>query len=221
MDTCESLLLGSRVMDMPAALEQALAGIQAGRDEVPAIADWAGFRSAGDLVVHGEVLMCGLEAPEFFTFEDIPPGTHQAFLAYGAGWEEGGLTARAVWAVALVADGASPQAVADASYEERADGANYLDEGASVLASVVPGTMVPAGVLGGRHGVADYPAYALATLKELEAEGSTAPALNEALDPVSGANAIVFPTAAQYSSSIAVGSDGHGSTVCIIWSVFE
>ncbi|MGW2650423.1 hypothetical protein ACWC2T_37395 [Streptomyces sp. NPDC001393] len=91
-------------------------------------ADQAGYRGefilAGQLRVHGDLAMCGLDAPEYFTFDDIAHGLHDAYLAYD--WDEE--LGTYVTAVALIVGGTTPEALLNASWEDEADDVNYLSD---------------------------------------------------------------------------------------------
>jgi hypothetical protein len=193
-------------------------------DDEPGAEERAGYQGelvlAGQLLVRGDLAMCGLGASEYFTFDDIPDGQHDVYLAYDRHDELGAF----VTAVALIAGGTTPEALVSASWEDAADDVNDLSEGASAIYSSTPDSWGIAGALNltaGEPGYADALARVGAEFAAQRAAGSRTPLLDVVVNPTNGANALVFPTIDHNSNSILVGHDESGTGVGIIWSGFE
>ncbi|MEW1914652.1 hypothetical protein AB0442_40825 [Kitasatospora sp. NPDC085895] len=179
-----------------------------------------GFTLAGRLLSRGEIAMCGLDGAEFYTFSVVADGLHEVYLAYDWDDEQGAT----VSAVALVAEGTTPQALAGASWEEASDDVNMLSDGASAIYSSTPGNLAIGGALRRTAGFAqasDPEAHAVAEFQAQQKSGSRSPVLDIVVDPASGANSLVFPTCDFTSNSILVGRDENGAGVGIFWSNFD
>ncbi|MEU9042403.1 MULTISPECIES: hypothetical protein [unclassified Kitasatospora] len=178
------------------------------------------FTLAGRLLSRGGIAVCGLDGAEFYTFPVLADGLHEVYLAYE--WDdERGAT---VSAVALVAGGTTPQALAGASWEEASDDVNMLSDGASAIYSSTPGNLAIGGALGRTAGFAqagDPQAHAVAEFRAQQESGSRTPVLDVVVDPDCGANSLVFPTSCFTSNSILVGQDESGAGVGIFWSNFD
>ncbi|GAA1264992.1 hypothetical protein GCM10009665_62880 [Kitasatospora nipponensis] len=206
-------------MDMSAAIETVLAdhGVERSGEEGE-----SGWHPAGEVVVRGGVAMNALDAPEMMFLEALPEGRHQVYLSYRDVPREPGedRAAREVDAVALVAAGAGPQAVTEAEYQDEADDVNFVGEHLSALYCDA-GRWAIGRALQEVSGVADYADHALAELRAQEASGVAHPVLSVVFDPESGANALIFPTCADVSSTILVGRDEAGEGVCVVWADFD
>ncbi|MER7582584.1 hypothetical protein [Kitasatospora sp. NPDC097691] len=178
------------------------------------------FTLAGRLSSRGGMAVAGLDGAEFYTFSVIADGLHDVYLAYD--WDdERGAT---VTAVALVAGGTTPQALVDASWDEASDDVNMLSEDASAIYSSTPDNLAIGRALHQTAGFtdADSPeAHAVAQFAAQQESGSRTPVIDVVVDPVGGANALVFPTCDFTSNSILVGRDEHGTGVGIFWSNFD
>lgn len=178
------------------------------------------FTLAGRLLSRGEIAVCGLDGGDFFTFDDVADGLHEVYLAFDWDDERGA----AVSAVALVAGGATPEALTGASWEEVSDDVNQLSEDASAIYSSTPDNLVIGGALhrtAGFAGGEDPVAQAVAEFEAQQDAGSRTPVLDVVVDPASGANALVFPTCDFTSNSILVGRDESGTGIGIFWSNFD
>ncbi|MFI6156106.1 hypothetical protein ACIBCA_25860 [Kitasatospora sp. NPDC051170] len=177
------------------------------------------FRPAGRLLSRGNIGVCGLDGGEYFSFGDVADGLHEVYMAFDHDDERGLI----VSAVALVAAGATPEALETATWEEASDDVNDLSWEASAIYSTTPGNLVIARALHRTDGFAEAEepvVHAVAQFKAQQDAGSRTPVLDVVVDPDSGANALVFPTWASTSSSILVGKDASGAGVGIIWSCF-
>lgn len=181
------------------------------------------FVLAGRLLSRGPIAVCGLDAGEFFTFDDVADGLHDVYLAYSWHDEEGA----DVSAVALVASGTTPEALLAASWEDTSDDVNELSERASAISSSTPDNLAIGWALRRTPAFAeaedaeDAESHAVAQFQAQQQAGSRTPVLDVTVDPATGANALVFPTCQFTSNSILVGRDGNGAGVGILWSGFE
>lgn len=178
------------------------------------------FAHAGRLASRGNIAVCALDGGDHYSFSDVADGLHDVYLAYS--WnDERGAT---VSAVALVAAGATPEALVEAGWEEASDDVNELGEEASAIYSTTPGNLVIGGAL---RKTADFAeaaepvAHVVAAFKAQEEAGSRTPVLDVVVDPASGANTLVFPTWDFTANSILVGRDADGTGVGIFWSNFD
>lgn len=177
------------------------------------------FVLVGQLAARGNVSVCGLDASGWFTFAELGDGRHDVHLAYEWSEEHGATVA----AVALLAAGAGPRAVADAEWEEVSDDVNELSEHAAAISSSTPGNLSIDRALHRTPGFAragDPVAHAVAAFRAQQDAGSRTPLLDVLVDEERGANALVFPTRAFTSNSILIGRSADGAGVGIVWSQF-
>ncbi|WP_101379709.1 MULTISPECIES: hypothetical protein [Kitasatospora] len=178
------------------------------------------FTLAGQLLSRGNIAVCGLEGGDFFTFDEVADGLHEVYLAYDWDDEQGAT----VSAVALVASGTTPEALAGATWEEAAEDVNALSDRASAISSSTPDNLVVGWALRRTAGFADAEdpeAHAVAQFEAQQEAGSRTPVLDVVVDPANEANALVFPTCQFNSDSILVGRDESGAGVGIFWSDFS